>query len=276
MGNDRVFSGGLNLKSKREIGLMREAGQLVGAVLDEVCSMVAPGITTGELNAHAEKMIAESGAQPLFKGVVNPAARFPFPAALCTSVNEEVVHGIPGSRVLKDGDVISIDCGVKLKGYCGDAARTVAVGKINDNVQHLLDVTYGSLMLAVREMRCGCMWSEVSSQIQEMVESAGMSVVKEFVGHGIGRDMHEEPKVPNYYDRSQRRSDFRLEPGLTVAVEPMVALGSGSVKYADEDAWAVVTRDGSCAAHFEHSIVVTEDGAEVLTGSVSPEGSQAN
>ncbi len=265
MSKDRITNSGVILKSEREIQLMRDAGGLVAAVLDYVCEMVAPGVTTAELNTEAERLIKEAGAEPLFKGVVNPAARYPFPAALCTSVNEEVVHGVPGSRALRDGDVISIDCGVRLKGYCGDAARTVAVGKIDGRAQQLLDVTLGSLMLAVQEMHCGRMWSEVAVQIQKLVEAAGMEVVREFVGHGIGREMHEDPKVPNYYDRAQRRSDFRLEPGLTVAVEPMVTLGSGNVAYADADAWVVVTKDGRYSAHFEHTIAVTEDGPLVLT-----------
>jgi methionyl aminopeptidase len=265
LGAERVTENGIVLKSAREIELMRRAGELVAIVLDAVCAMVSPGVTTRALNAEAERLINEAGADALFKGVVNPAARYPFPAALCTSVNDEVVHGVPGDRVLRAGDVISIDCGVRLDGYCGDSARTVAVGGIDKDSQRLLDVTRESLDLAIREMRPGRMWSEVSTAIQQMVESAGMSVVREFVGHGIGREMHEEPKVPNYYDRSQRRSDFRLEPGLTVAVEPMVTLGSGSVKYADADAWAIVTKDGRYAAHFEHTLAVTGKGVDILT-----------
>jgi methionyl aminopeptidase len=260
-----VTASGIILKSAREIELMRRAGEMVASVLDRVCAMVRPGLATAELNREAEALIAAAGAEALFKGVVNPAARFPFPAALCISVNEEVVHGIPGSRILLDGDVISIDCGVRLNGYCGDAARTVAVGKIDAESQRLLDVTQQALDLAVREIRPQRMWSEVATQIQQLVESAGMAVIREFVGHGIGREMHEEPKVPNYHDRAQRRHDFRLEPGLTLAVEPMVALGGAAVQYADADAWAIVTRDGRNAAHFEHTIAVTEGGVQVLT-----------
>lgn len=265
MGSDRVTDSGIVLKSAREIALMRQAGVLVAAVLDRVCGMVAPGVTTRELNAEAERMIAAASAEALFKGVVNPAARYPFPAALCTSVNDEVVHGVPGGRKLVEGDLVSIDCGVRLAGYCADSARSVAVGTIDQDAQRLMDVTAASLDLAIAEMRVGLMWSDVASQIQEKVESAGMSVIREFVGHGIGREMHEEPKVPNYSDRAQKRSDFRLEEGLTIAVEPMVALGGAAVKYADADAWAIVTKDGRYAAHFEHTLAMTAGGVQVLT-----------
>ena len=269
MGTERITRNGIVLKSAREIELMRRAGALVANVLDHACARVAPGVSTGELSADAERMIAEAGAEALFKGVVNPAAKYPFPAALCTSVNDEVVHGVPGHRVLREGDVISIDCGVRLDGYCGDSARTVAVGEVGEDARRLLEVTGAALELAIAEMNVGCMWSEVSRRIQQLVESAGMSVVREFVGHGIGQEMHEDPKVPNYYDRSHRRSDFHLERGLTLAVEPMVTLGAGDVKYADADAWAIVTKDGRYAAHFEHTVAVTEEGVDVLTASPS-------
>lgn len=248
---------------------MRRAGAVVCEVLDRVCGMAKVGVTTGELNAEAERMIEAAGGEPLFKGVVNPAARYPFPAALCTSVNDEVVHGVPGKRVLRDGDVISIDCGVRLAGYCGDSARTVAIGKVSPQVARLLEATREALDLAIELIAPGRAWSEVASQMQKLVESAGMSVIREFVGHGIGKEMHEEPKVPNYHDRSQRSADFVLEPGMTLAVEPMVALGAAQVKYADADAWAIVTRDGRYAAHFEHTIAVTESGVAVLTAGVN-------
>lgn len=256
---------GIILKSSDEIETMRRAGALVCKVLDHVCGLVKVDATTGELNEIAEKMISDAGAEALFKGVVNPAASYPFPAALCTSVNDEVVHGVPGDRALKAGDIISIDCGVRIEGFCGDSARTVAVGEVPDDVQSLLNVTESSLELAISEMKVGRMWSEVATAIQKKVESAGMSVVREFVGHGIGQEMHEEPKVPNYHDRSQRKSDFCLEEGMTLAVEPMVTLGKSDVMYADQDAWVIVTKDGSFAAHFEHSIAMTSSGPEILT-----------
>ncbi len=244
---------------------MRQAGRLVWRVLERMEELVGPGVTTGELNAVAEEMIVRAGGRALFKGVRTPHAKTAFPAALCTSVNEEVVHGIPGERKLKAGDIVSVDCGVKLNGYCGDSARTFPVGRVDERVKRLLDATRGSLELAIREIRAGRMWSEIARQMQAFVEREGFSVVREFVGHGIGRDMHEEPKVPNFHDRSQKKSDFLLETGLTLAIEPMVNLGGAGVRYAHPDRWVVVTRDGSLAAHFEHTVAVTENGAAVLT-----------
>ncbi len=256
---------GIVLKSAREIELMRQAGRLVWRILERMGELVRPGVTTGELNEVAEQMIANAGASALFKGVRTPHARMAFPAALCTSVNEEVVHGIPGNRKLVEGDIVSIDCGVKIEGYCGDSARTFPVGQVDDRVKHLLDVTQRALKLAVSEIREGRMWSTIARQIQTFVEGEGLSIVREFVGHGIGREMHEEPKVANYYDRSQKKSDFALDAGLTLAIEPMVNLGGAAVEYARPDRWVVVTRDRSCAAHFEHTVAVTSNGAEILT-----------
>jgi methionyl aminopeptidase len=244
---------------------MRHAGRLVFQVLERLALLVRPGVTTGEMNAVAEEMIARAGAEPLFRGQRHSQAKFPFPAAVCTSVNEEVVHGIPGDRRLREGDIVSVDCGVRLAGLCGDSARTFAVGKVDAGTCTLLDVTLASLDLAVREIRPNRWWGDVASQIQAMVERAGFSVVREFVGHGIGRDMWEEPKVPNYVDRRQRREDFLLLPGMTLAVEPMVTMGSPDVRYADASGWPVVTKDGGWAAHYEHTVAVTETGADVLT-----------
>ncbi|MFQ5494058.1 MAG: type I methionyl aminopeptidase [Phycisphaerae bacterium] len=254
------------LKSAREISLMREAGKVVFDVLKEMERRAKPGVTTGALNEVAEKLIADAGAVALFKGVVNPQAKGPFPAALCTSVNDEVVHGIPGDTRLNEGDIVSVDCGVRLNGYCGDAARTFAVGAIAPDTQRLLDVTREALDLAVREIRVGRMWSEIAARVQASVEDAGFSVVRDFVGHGIGQEMHEEPKVPNYSDPRQSQQDFRLERNMTLAIEPMVNMGSHHVRYRSADRWAIVTRDGHCAAHFEDTVAVFDDGAEVLTG----------
>lgn len=256
---------GIILKSAREIELMRAAGQVVHRVHARMRELVRPGITTAELNAVAEELIAEAGGIALFKGVEHPQAKFPFPGALCTSVNEQLVHGVPGGRALKEGDIIGIDCGVRLKGYCGDAAATLAVGQVSPEVQRLLDVTRQALMLAISEIRPGRRWSEVARGIQRYVEGEGFSVVRDFVGHGIGRDMHEEPKVPNYWDERQRRSDFELKPRMVLAVEPMVNAGSAAVEYEDADCWSVVTRDRRYSAHFEHTIAVTDTGADVLT-----------
>lgn len=256
---------GIILKSAREIGLMRQAGRLVYDLLTQLGERIRPGVTTGQLNEFAEKWIADAGGTPLFKGVVNPSARRPFPAALCTSVNQEVVHGIPGPVALREGDIVSVDCGIRLNGYCGDAARTFPVGRISAQTARLLDVTQGTLDLAIREVRVGRMWSEVATLMQRHVEQAGFSVVRDFVGHGIGQQMHEDPKVPNYHDRRQANSDFRLQPNMTIAIEPMVNMGSHLVKYVGPDRWIVVTQDGKYAAHFEHTVAVTEHGADVLT-----------
>lgn len=253
------------LKSVREIELMRAAGRIVHQVLERMREMVEPGVRVLDLSLAAEEMIRSAGAEALFKGVTSPATRFPFPAAICASVNEVVVHGVPDERVLVEGDILSVDCGVRLKGYCGDAATTLPVGRISESTRRLLEVTSGALDLAIGEMRPGRRWSEVAELVQHHVESAGLSVVREFVGHGIGQTMHEEPKVPNYTDRQQRRQDFTLEPGLVVAVEPMVNLGSREVKPGDSSGWPQVTADGSLSAHFEHTIAVTADGIDVLT-----------
>ena len=256
---------GIILKSPREIELMREAGRIVRRVLSRCEEMASPGVSSAELNAEAERIIAEAGGEALFKGVRAPKARFPFPAALCASTNEEVVHGIPNGRALQDGDIISVDCGVRIRGYCGDAAVTIAIGEVSPEVQQLLDVTRSMLELAVTYMKPGRRWSEVAKRMQKHAEECGFSVVREFVGHGIGQEMHEDPKVPNYYDRQQAKHDFELRPGMLLAVEPMVNIGTADVEYKDDDCWTVVTRDGRWAAHFEHTIAVTDNGSDVLT-----------
>lgn len=253
------------LKSRREIGLMREAGRVVRQVLSELGCLVKPGVTTAELDARADEMIRTAGGVPLFRGVRNPQARTPFPGCLCVSVNEEVVHGIPKGRVLREGDIVSVDCGVRLKGYCGDAAMTYAVGRVTPEVRRLLDVTIETLELAKDLVRPGVKWSQVARAMQRCVESRGFGVVREFVGHGVGQQMHEEPKVPNYWDRNQKNADFELVPGITIAVEPMVTLGRPEVVLADRVGWTVVTKDGKPAAHYEDTLAVTEAGVEVLT-----------
>lgn len=244
---------------------MRAAGRVVYQVLQRLREVVRPGVTTGELGRIADEMISSAGGQPLFRGVQTPNTKFPFPAAICASVNEQVVHGIPGDRVLREGDIISVDCGVRLRGYCGDSATTIPVGRVSRETQRLLDVTSQSLDLAIREMRPGRMWSEVASLIQSLVEDAGYSVVREFVGHGIGQQLHEEPKVPNYADRKSRKGDFRLEPGLVIAVEPMVNAGTREVKAGDWTGWPQVTRDAGWSAHFEHTLAMTPTGVDILT-----------
>lgn len=256
---------GVVLKSSREIELMRAAGKVVYQVLTRVRELAEPGVTTNDLNRVAEEMIAEVGGIPLFKGVTNPQAKFPFPAALCTSVNDELVHGVPDDQPLKDGDIVSVDCGVKLSGYCGDSATTIAIGNVHETVFRLLEVTDGVLHRAIKAMKPGMKWSEIASDMQAYVEENKFSVVRDFVGHGIGREMHEEPKVPNYWNKRHSQMDFELVPGMVLAVEPMVNIGSHKVGFGDNDGWVVVTHDRKCCAHFEHTIAITGDGADVLT-----------
>jgi methionyl aminopeptidase len=253
------------LKSRDEIERMRRAGRVVYEVLRRMRDMARPGVTSAQLNAEAEKMIADAGGQPLFKGVENRQAKFPFPAALCTSVNDVVVHGIPSEVPLAEGDIISIDCGVRLEGYCGDSATTIPIGQPSADVSRLLAATQRALDIVIERGRPKLWWSEIAAQMQGHVESAGFSVVREFVGHGIGREMHEEPKVPNYVDPRERRQDFVLREGMTLAVEPMVNMGTSEVDFADATGWPIVTKDGRYAAHFEHTIAITASGVEVLT-----------
>lgn len=258
-------SGGIILKSQREIELIRAAGRVVHRVLATMRDQARPGVTTAELNAVAEKLIGQANGVALFKGVRNPQAKTPFPAALCTSINEELVHGVPSDRQLAEGDVLSIDCGVRLAGYCGDSATTLAIGRVSPRAQRLLDVTRAALDLAIERIAPGRRWSEVAAAMQAWVEGQGLSIVRDFVGHGIGQEMHEEPKLPNYWSAGQKAMDFELLPGMVLAVEPMVNLGTHRVRYGDDAGWVVVTRDGQWAAHFEHTLAVTDSGVDVLT-----------
>lgn len=249
-------------KSAREIGLMRNSGLLVWQAHRLAADMVCPGVTTKEIDAAIERFFALHGAIPLFKGV---PGKVPFPAVTCISVNEEVVHGIPGPRKLKEGDIISIDTGCKLNGWCGDSAVTVAVGRVSPQVQRLLDVTKGVLLLSIELMSKKNRWSEIAREMELYVRAAGFSVVENFVGHGIGREMHEDPQVPNFVSRQLKRSgDFTLKPGLVIAVEPMVNMGTKEVKGLS-DHWTQVTTDGLPSAHFEHTVAITPDGPMVLT-----------
>lgn len=243
---------------------MRKAGLLVWQAHQVAAALVRPGITTGEIDAAVEKFFVEQGAIPLFKGV---PGKVPFPAVTCISVNDEVVHGIPGKRVLREGDVISIDTGCKFEGWCGDSAITHPVGQIEPEVQRLLDVTKGVLELAIQLMGQKSRWSEVAFEMGKFVRDAGFAVVESFVGHGIGREMHEDPQVPNFVSPQLRRNgDFTLEPGLVIAVEPMVNMGTKHVKSLP-DFWTQATQDAKPSAHFEHTVAITEDGPWVLTGS---------
>jgi methionyl aminopeptidase len=255
----------ISLKSRRELELMRLAGRAVYRALARAHEVARAGMTTLELDAIVYDTYTSAGGQGLFKWYPTYEPGKGFPGNTCISVNEEVVHGIPGSRILKDGDVVSVDCGIRLGGFCGDSATTVGIGTIAPEHQRLLKVTQETLELAIREIRPGRRWSDIARKMQEYVESNGMSCVRDFVGHGIGTHMHEDPKVPNFVsDDFRKRGDFYLQAGMTIAVEPMVILGQPEVVVLD-DHWTVVTKDNTPAAHFEHTIAVTATGADVLT-----------
>ncbi len=255
----------ITLKSQREIELMRGAGSVVAKVLLKLNEVARAGQTTAELNEIALQMTLEAGAEPLFKGVEHPAGKMPFPGAICSSINEQVVHGIPSQDVyLKEGDILSVDFGVRLNGYCGDSAITIPIGQISSDNQRLIDVTREVLDIAVRRCGPGVKWSSVAGEMQQHAKSAGFGVVTEYAGHGIGRDMHEPPRVPNFVSPDLLRNDFILKPGMVVAIEPMINAGSSRVKTL-KDGWTVVTKDGRCSAHFEHTVAITKNGNEVLT-----------
>ncbi len=241
---------------------MREAGLLVWQAHQLTAAMIEPGVTTQQLDNAVERFFEEQQAVPLFKGV---PGRVPFPAVTCISINEEVVHGIPTDRELRDGDIVSLDTGCKLNGWCGDAAVTHPVGQIAPEVQKLLDVTRNVLDLSIELCGQKSLWSEVAAEMESYVKDNGFTVVEAFVGHGIGREMHEYPQVPNFSTkRFRRRGDFQLRPGLVIAVEPMVNLGVKEVR-TQPDHWTQVTADGKPSAHFEHTIAITESGPYVLT-----------
>jgi methionyl aminopeptidase len=242
-------------KSRNELEKMRRAGLIVAETLRDLRRMVEPGVTTRALDAYAEKKIRSAGAYPTFKGYRG------FPASICASINDEVVHGIPSDRKLREGDIIKIDCGATLDGYVGDAAISVAVGEVSAKLERLMQITRESLFQAVKKMVPGNRLYDVSYSVQEYVEERGYSVVREFCGHGIGQRMHEDPQVPNY---GRPGTGPKLKEGWVLAVEPMVNAGTHEVKILS-DGWTVKTKDGQASSHFEHTIAVTEDGPMVLT-----------
>ena len=248
------------LKSPDEIERMRRSSGIVAEILAEVASRVRPGVTTGELDTLAEELTRKKGAKPAFKGYVVGGRTFP--ASICISVNDEVVHGIPSrDRVLRDGDLVGLDFGVCCDGYFGDAARTVSVGRTSPEAQRLMDVTAASLAAGIEAIRPGAHIADISGAIQDVAEGAGFSLVREFVGHGIGRSLHEDPQVPNY--RTGTRG-VKLSEGLVLAIEPMVNAGGPEV-YVKDDGWTAATRDGRLSAHFEHSVAVTANGPYILS-----------
>jgi methionyl aminopeptidase len=252
------------LKSPREIDLLREAGLIVAETLQLMREHAVPGTTTAQLDALAEEHIRSRGATPAFKGYRVAGVRYPYPASICASINEEVVHGIPGDRKLREGDILSVDVGTCYNKYYGDAAVTIPVGNVSGRARRLLETTRGCLESAIDVIRPDMALRDLSRVIQDYAESRGFSVVRKFVGHGIGRHMHEDPQVPNFVGAGSPAGDVRLPAGTVIAIEPMVNEGTGKVDVLD-NGWTVRTRDRKLSAHFEHSVAVTAEGPRVLT-----------
>lgn len=246
------------IKSKAELALMREAGRVNALALARVREMVRPGVSTAELDSAAEELIRKHGGAPIFKGY--PGA-YPFPATLCVSVNEVLVHGIPDKRKLKEGDIVSVDCGTLLEGFVGDSAFSVGVGEVSEVAMRLLQVTEQSLYEGIARMRVGNRTGDVSAAIQQFVESHGFHVTREYTGHGVGRQMHEGPQVPNYGAAGR---GIPLRAGMTIALEPMVLVGTPRTRVL-ADRWGVASADGSLTAHFEHSVAITDGEPVILT-----------
>ena len=249
------------LKTEDEIELMRQANQLVGKTLGESAKHIKPGVTTLQLDKIADEFIRDHGATPTFKGFPNPYGG-PFPASICTSVNDVVVHGVPNKEtVLKDGDIISVDCGTLLNGFNGDSCYTFCVGEVSEEVKALLKTTKESLYLGIDNAQAGKHLGDISSAVQDHCEAHGYGIVRELTGHGIGREMHEDPQVPNY---GRRGNGVMLKAGMCLAIEPMITMGKRDI-WLDQDRWTIRTRDGKPAAHFEHTVVVRKGKAEILS-----------
>jgi methionyl aminopeptidase len=259
------------LKSRREIEMMRRAGRLAWEILGKMRQAAVAGVSTWELDDLARAEMQAAGAVSGSRNYPTYEEGKGFPGFTCISVNEEIVHGIPGKRVLKEGDIVTLDLALSLNGYCADTAITVPIGKVNPLPQKLLEVTSHALVMSIQHVKPGKRWSEVARLMQHYVESNGFNVVRDFVGHGVGRTMHEDPKVPNFVTGEGLRTDFTLRPGMTLAVEPMVVAGKRRVRD-PVDGWTMVTADGKPAAHFEHTVAVTEVGVDVLTDGRAPWG----
>jgi methionyl aminopeptidase len=252
------------IKTRREIEMMRRAGQVAHSILREMEKAAVVGANTGDIDEIARGLLVQHGAVAMSKNYPTYRPGEGFPGHTCISVNEEVVHGIPGRRNLKDGDIVTLDLALSLNGYCSDTATTVGIGNVAPQRRKLLDVTRRTLELAIANMKPDKRWMDIARLMQHYVEINGFSVVREFVGHGIGRSMHEDPKVPNFVTVEQLRGDFRLRPGMTLAVEPMVVAGRRDV-HLMEDGWTVITEDAQPAAHFEHTVAITDAGVDILT-----------
>jgi methionyl aminopeptidase len=246
------------IKSPQEIAALREAGRINAMALDAVRKLIQPGVTTAELDAAAEQVIRTHGASPTFKGYPGP---YPYPASICASINEQLVHGIPGTRKLQSGDIISVDCGSTFEGFVGDSAFTAGVGEISPQAQRLIEVTEQALYIGIHQMRAGNRVGDISAAIQTFVEAAGFYVTREYTGHGVGRQMHEGPQVPNYGIAGRGQL---LRQGMTIALEPMVLVGTSQTRVLP-DKWTVVSTDGSLTAHWEHSVAITDGEPLILT-----------
>lgn len=255
---------GIKLKTPDEVEKMRAAGRVVAVVLDTCTQACVPDITTLELDKLAFATFTELGADSLFKGYPDYVQGKGFPGNICISINEEIVHGIPGDRVIANGDVVTIDCGVKLKGWCGDAANTLIVGDTDKQTCKMVETTKEILNLAIDMIKPGIMWSTIAKEMQAVALNNGYGIIREYVGHGIGRILHEMPKVPNYVSKSLIGNDFQLQTGMVIAIEPMLTLGSGKT-LSLSDGWTVITQDKYPAAHQEHTVAVKENGADILT-----------
>ena len=248
------------LKTEDEIELLRQSNLLVGRTLAEVARLVKPGVTTAQLDKVAEEFIRDNGAIPTFKGFPNQDGK-PFPSTLCTSVNDQVVHGIPNDKPLEEGDIVSVDCGVLMNGFCGDSAYTFCVGDVSAEVRNLLKVTKEALYIGIQNAIHGKRIGDVGYSIQQYCESNNYGVVREFVGHGIGKDMHEDPQVPNY---GKRGCGSLLKKGMCIAIEPMITMGKRQI-FMENDGWTVRTRDGKYAAHYEHTVAICQGEADILS-----------
>ena len=264
------MNSGVVLKSERELEAMREAGRVNALALSAAAAIVRPGITTSEIEEAAVAVLREHKAQAAFLGVPGP---FPYPATTTVCVNDELVHAIPGKRRLREGDIVSIDCGSIVDGFVGDSAITIPVGQVSSKAEHLMEVTLDALVIGIEQMIEGNRTGDISAAIQSHVEANGFNVVREYTGHGVGRHMHEDPQVPNYGSPGK---GIRLRPGMTIALEPMVLAGSPETRTLP-DGWAVASADGHLTAHFEHTVAVTSDGPRVLTAlDTPPEGIRYN
>jgi methionyl aminopeptidase len=247
----------VKIRTEREISLIADSNKIVAETLDMLSENIKPGVKTGDLDKLAEKFIISKGARPAFKGYMG------FPSTLCISIDDEVVHGIPNGKILKEGQIVSIDCGAEKNDYYGDSARTFAVGKIDSDKQDLMNVTRESLMRGINAAKEGNYVSDIGHAVQTYVESHGYSVVRDLVGHGIGTELHEEPQVPNY---GKPKQGHRLQAGMCIAIEPMINAGTKDI-FTEKDGWTVRTKDGRASAHFEHTIAITKNGARILSTS---------